>query len=1247
MRMKFMKKDLNIRYFILLVTMIIVSSTVLNVEAADLKRRNTLLTIYVKNDSPHGIKYGRQRTIYLGETWNGKQYKYKLDSDGVNWATSNGLRGTVGTMGGAVDDIPGYESYSAFSDKTTCGTYGIDKEATLKTEDDVKNNHSNVSTISHAGAQGSITITPPKGYVFTGDTSKGSGSTALHSNTGNGAIKSVGTAWGYASKLNRTISEDVWGLNDTGVSWTKSSGKVLAMAVNCHASATDGSATINIRPNHATITYDGDGGTGGAAGTTADFYYDETNNIGAAPSKTGYTFNGWYYDDKTYSAGDATNNTFVGADGASYTLTASWTETIYTIQYNTNSATTNSDGNKFSTDQTISINATNTTRVSYTTEVALPSNSSGISRPGYTLVGWSTSNGTNEYTYKAGQTVSKLDSNGGTVNLYAVWEPNTNYIVYNPNSTDLTPNNINGHPYSTDPSGTIDSTSYHTDAPSVTITSSSYTREGYKFKGWMDSYTSTTADYVYGTDKDKIDKPPVDGKTVYALWEPIQFTTEWYKGLTDDTTQDGIVMPDTGKYSFDQPSINTKSSSTFKGRNYTIDYFSNKPAEATHEVTNVPSQTKNNLTFNSWTYINDSGTSSSIGANTALGNITAKDDNVVKFTAKWDSYTKVFSAPYLHGWTYKGYSLSSGDANQSTAVKQVTIDPDTKEFKENRYASWEANRYYIVYDNNNGTKTNVYGDKITTLASGSMERSEVRYDHDVTLRTNTYTRPGYKFKEWNTKADGSGDSYADGALLKKPNFTDLTWYNNADTVDVEVKLYAIWEPIRYTVTFHSNDTSEANWNEIDSYKQDVIGKNDFRDTSTITTTKIRFDQPFNIKELKFNRSQPLTLGNGTVINEDFTFIGWGRTNNLKKPSTTLSGTTDSQVEMKNGTNIRNLTTPVTGNENVDLYALWYKDLELHFDMNGGKKSGSENKVTLSARIYNDRYNYTFHINNTKNTSTVNQDEQNGSIDPWGTYNAEGINKIYTKKDADGTQYRFLGWSTNPDAYEPDGGMAVHKESERKTTYTIYNDTTLYAVWEPVLMAKVIFKNNLKGGEVQPWVSSQTYGSLTPKSVKFTAGEQGIYAMYIRGNNGKAVGISFDSLITDIYNYPVVSDSLNPVVVNDGSTLSYCGLNKVYNPCNKYTIVNSFYIPMYLGTDAYSSVLGSSSYKSSGYDVTFTVEQDSFFYKSMYGTTEKIVIPFKISLDKKSNTPGYPGSGSDDTGLSVLDQLRTKLKIRIR
>ena len=288
--------------------------------------------------------------------------------------------------------------------------------------------------------------------------------------------------------------------------------------------------------------------------------------------------------------------------------------------------TKNSDGNAFSTSQAGSIYDTT---AKYTDEVTLPS--SGISRPGYTLVGWSTSDNTNTYTYTVGQKVSKLNSTGGTVNLYAVWEPNTNYIVYDKNSTNLTPNNINGHPYSTVPSGTVNNTSYHTDVPSITVTSSSYTRKGYKFKGWMNSYTSKTADYVYGTNKDKITKPPVGGKTVYALWEPIQFTTEWYKGLTDDNTQDGIVMPDTGKYSFDQTSIYTKLSNTFKGRNYTIDYFGNKPAEATHEVTNVPSQTKSKLTFNSWTYINDSGTGSSIEANKALGTITAKDNNVVKF----------------------------------------------------------------------------------------------------------------------------------------------------------------------------------------------------------------------------------------------------------------------------------------------------------------------------------------------------------------------------------------------------------------------------------------------------------------------------------------------------------------------------------------------------------------------------------------------------------------------------------------
>ena len=61
---------------------------------------------------------------------------------------------------------------------------------------------------------------------------------------------------------------------------------------------------------------------------------------------------------------------------------------------------------------------------------------------------------------------------------------------------------------------------------------------------------------------------------------------------------------------------------------------------------------------------------------------------------------------------------------------------------------------------------------------GTMTPQTVNAKTDTTLNANSFTREGYNFLNWNTAADGTGDSYADGATV---NLTENT------------TLYAQWE----------------------------------------------------------------------------------------------------------------------------------------------------------------------------------------------------------------------------------------------------------------------------------------------------------------------------------------------------------------------------------------------------------------------------------------------------------------------
>jgi uncharacterized repeat protein (TIGR02543 family) len=90
----------------------------------------------------------------------------------------------------------------------------------------------------------------------------------------------------------------------------------------------------------------------------------------------------------------------------------------------------------------------------------------------------------------------------------------------------------------------------------------------------------------------------------------------------------------------------------------------------------------------------------------------------------------------------------------------------------------------------------VYNSSYTVLfnangGTGTLAVQPIDSNTSANLKPNTFTRTGYVFAGWNTAANGSGTSYANGAsytMSAAPNVT----------------LYAQWTAINYTVTFDAN-----------------------------------------------------------------------------------------------------------------------------------------------------------------------------------------------------------------------------------------------------------------------------------------------------------------------------------------------------------------------------------------------------------------------------------------------------------
>jgi uncharacterized repeat protein (TIGR02543 family) len=101
------------------------------------------------------------------------------------------------------------------------------------------------------------------------------------------------------------------------------------------------------------------------------------------------------------------------------------------------------------------------------------------------------------------------------------------------------------------------------------------------------------------------------------------------------------------------------------------------------------------------------------------------------------------------------------------------------------YARWTPVAYTVAYNGNGG--------------SGAVEPASHAYDAEQNLAANSFSRTGYAFAGWNTRADGGGTSYNEGAGVK-----NLSSVNGA-----AVTMYAIWTPITYTVAYNGNGGSGA------------------------------------------------------------------------------------------------------------------------------------------------------------------------------------------------------------------------------------------------------------------------------------------------------------------------------------------------------------------------------------------------------------------------------------------------------
>ena len=237
-------------------------------------------------------------------------------------------------------------------------------------------------------------------------------------------------------------------------------------------------------------------------------------------------------------------------------------------------------------------------------------------------------------------------------------------------------------------------------------------------------------------------------------------------------------------------------------------------------------------------------------------------------------------------------------------------------------AHWITDAYTILYDANGGTIKEEYKNKgAVYLHSETIATDYGKNGQDKDVYDYLYEREGYTFKEWNTKADGSGTSYTDEQMINRSS---------------NITLYAIWESETGTITYNSNYGTNQTKTQTFTFNIDTkLDKNSFtREGYTFkewnTNADGTGDSYSNEETIIFNKSLILyaqwqeKIAKYTVtFNSDGGSSVASQTVNYNDKATKPSNPTKTGYTFKEwqlNENTYNFDTVVTGN--ITLKAVW-------------------------------------------------------------------------------------------------------------------------------------------------------------------------------------------------------------------------------------------------------------------------------------------------------------------------------------
>lgn len=506
-----------------------------------------------------------------------------------------------------------------------------------------------------------------------------------------------------------------------------------------------------------------------------------------------------------------------------------------------------------------------------------------------------------------------------------------------------------------------------------------YSRTGYALLGWSESQTATKETYPVNCG---VASSWIDGHypsiNLYAVWSKNAYKISY-------NLNGGTVSGNPETYHVDTADITLKNPTK---TGYTFLGWSGTGIIGTSKEVKIPKGSTENRSYTANWKINqydivikgDKGTESiTYGGKTypltATKSVTIHADygtnTDVKYTVKKGfhivSETGQSMSNTQQTWTNNANKEgSTGGQTWTTCAFTRTITVNTAQ-----------NKFVLSFGDGNGGTS---GSQNATFGNGEK----------VTF--NAEKKPGYTFKNWNTKTDGTGKSYPDGVSIDKIDASN----------GATVTLYPIYRPNVLTFHFYAN-----------------VGDT-YRSTPDEKTHNVTADE-------KANKTEIALSVNGEVMKYDQTLSGYGIVDSQRLSKTGYTSTNKWHANSVNGvllnadngvyTKTQDLAEAAgilqkleDGDTDINLYADWSANTyTVKFDSNGGTGKQVTQKMTY---------------------------DKDATLTPVS----------YTR-----AKHSFLYWTENADGL---GKKYTDKASVKNLTATANGTVTLYAQWEKLTDLKI-------------------------------------------------------------------------------------------------------------------------------------------------------------------------------------------------